>query len=271
MCILTFFKPGITPDLGALAAGADVNPDGHGYAVVADDRIITGHGLDPDEVIDEFATVRARFPHTPALFHSRLATHGHIGTDNCHPFLVGGDERTVLAHNGILPATVQPLNGDLRSDTRIAAEDFLPRQPFGPLDSWIGRSGLETWLRTDKMVLLTLDPAYRHTAYIFNEHLGHHTDEGIWYSNTTYQWALKGHWYSGSGPVFLDEAYCGLCGDFDPERPGAHCTYCGFCQDCVRNFPHCECDNLDGTARYADLDIDDVQLASAANARAASR
>ncbi|WP_067903717.1 class II glutamine amidotransferase [Nocardia vaccinii] len=254
MCILTFFKPGIIPDLHTLAAGAAVNPDGHGYAVIADDRIITGHGLNPDEVIDEFAAVRARFPDTRALFHSRLATHGRITTDNCHPFLVGGDERTVLAHNGVLPATVQPPVGDVRSDTRIAAEDFLPGEPFGPLDSWVGRSGLETWLRTDKMVLLTVDPAYRHTAYIFNEHGGHWTDDGIWYSNTTYKWALGTSWH-GDREDYQDEAYCGMCGEFDPERPGAHCTFCGFCQHCGHVFPRCGCDDLDGNSRNADLDI----------------
>src|SRR4051812_2097818 len=98
MCILTLFKPGVTPDLLALRAGAAANPDGHGYAVVADGRILTGHGLDPDAVIDQFATVRAEFPDTAALFHSRLATHGAVCADNCHPFVVGGDERTVLAH-----------------------------------------------------------------------------------------------------------------------------------------------------------------------------
>ncbi|MFE9575276.1 hypothetical protein ACFYO1_02735 [Nocardia sp. NPDC006044] len=26
---------------------------------------------------------------------------------------------------------------------------------------------MERWLRTDKMVLLTVDPSYRHQAYIF--------------------------------------------------------------------------------------------------------
>ncbi|RDI45304.1 class II glutamine amidotransferase [Nocardia mexicana] len=248
MCILTFYRPGVTPDLVALHAGAIVNPDGHGYAVVADDRILVGHGLDPDRVIDEFATVRAEFPDTPALFHSRLATHGTVSVDNCHPFIVGGDERTVLAHNGILPTLVQPPKGDLRSDTRIAAEDFLPTQPFGSLDAWTGRSGLEQWLRTDKMVLLTIDPAYRHTAYVFNEHLGHHSDDGAWYSNTSYQWPLA--LLDGNA----EDAYCGMCGEFDPERPGTHCVFCGYCQDCIRPFPHCECPGYDGLNRYADLD-----------------
>jgi len=246
MCILSFYKPGVTPDLAALATGAEANPHGHGYAVVADSRIIIGHSLDADRVIEEFAAVRARFPDTPALFHSRFATAGLLDINNCHPFFVGEDDRTVLAHNGILPATMQPRLGDPRSDTRIAAEDFLPREPFGPLDSWTGRDGLEAWLRTDKIVLLTVDPAYRHTAYVFNEHLGHYSDDGVWYSNASYRWAS---WL----PDEEDEECCCWCGEWDPERPGPHCIYCGICQDCGSWFPHCECAELDGRERYADL------------------
>ncbi|MGV9678835.1 class II glutamine amidotransferase [Nocardia sp. NPDC003482] len=251
MCILTFYRPGITPDLDALAAGAFANPDGHGYALVADDRILVGHGLDPREVITEFVSARAAFPDSFALFHSRLATHGTVTTDNCHPFYVGGDKRTVLAHNGILPKNVQPAKDDPRSDTRIAAEDFLPRQPFGSLDSWAGRDGLERWMGSDKMVLLTVDPDYKHTAYLFNEHFGHYSPDGVWYSNTSYRWASNSlAWWDD------DDPYCGMCGDeLDPRQVGSHCTFCGYCQSCFRRFPHCSCPNLDGQTRYADLDI----------------
>ncbi|MGW5105951.1 hypothetical protein [Nocardia sp. NPDC004123] len=42
------------------------------------------------------------------MFHSRFATHGFITNQNCHPFAIGGDERTVMAHNGVLPDIVQP-------------------------------------------------------------------------------------------------------------------------------------------------------------------
>ncbi|MBF6063550.1 class II glutamine amidotransferase [Nocardia terpenica] len=258
MCILTFFPPGATPNLDALAGGAIANPHGHGYAVLADDALVVGHGLDPATVITEFAAVRAEFPDTPALFHSRLATHGRVSADNCHPFALGGDERTVLAHNGILPATVHPTLGDPRSDTRIAAEDYLPTVPFGSLDSWTGRAGLEHWLGTDKMVLLTVDPAYRQRAYLFNEHHGH-WHKGIWYSNHSYRWASAGFDYT-------DTDYCLNCGEFEPEWFGAHCTFCGFCQDCLAEYPDCQCPPFEGTAdRYADLqyslDLDDSEAA----------
>ena len=205
-------------------------------------------------MITEFAAARDQYPYGAALFHSRLATHGQIDPTNCHPFTLGGDERTILAHNGILPTAVHPKPGDLRSDTRMAAEDFLPRRPFGSLDTPHGRSLIERWLGTDKMVLLTVDPAYEQRAYLFNEHAGYRTDDGIWYSNLSYCRPL---WAYGSDHCIdgnEDEVYCLDCGEYDPERPGPHCTYCGFCAECFRTFPHCECRDLRGRNRYADLD-----------------
>lgn len=243
MCILTFIKPGHSPDLDKLYAGALANPHGHGYAVITGNTITIGRGMNVTDVLVEFAQVRERYPESPALFHSRLATHGVRNTDNCHPFLVGGDERTVLAHNGILPPNVHPQPGDSRSDTRIAAEDFLPNRPFGSLDSWVGRGRLERWLGADKMVILTVDPAYKHPAYIFNEHRGHWID-GSWYSNASY---LPYQW-----PADID--VCDNCGEPDTDSTGPHCPGCGFCTDCWRPYPHCCCPSLDGTHRYADLD-----------------
>ncbi|MFI6958608.1 hypothetical protein ACIBJI_34720 [Nocardia sp. NPDC050408] len=241
MCILTFVKPGISPNLDALRGGALANPHGHGYAVITAATITVGRGMDAEAVLNEFAAVRQQYPNSPALFHSRLATHGLRDVENCHPFVVGGDARTVLAHNGILPETVHPTQDDPRSDTRIAAEDFLPIHPFGSLDSWAGRERLERWLGTDKMVLLSVDPAYKHSAYIFNERLGH-WDEGSWYSNHTYLPAEDGYW-----------GYCEECGYFNDNPVGPHCSLCGFCADCLYSFPKCVCPSLDGEERYADL------------------
>ncbi|WP_245660937.1 class II glutamine amidotransferase [Nocardia kruczakiae] len=141
--------------------------------------------MNPDTVIGTFARTRADHPHGPALFHSRYATRGAIDLSNCHPFHLGGDARTVLAHNGTLPKRVHPRAYDRRSDTRIAAEDYLPTQPFGPIDTVAGARGLLGWLGTSKLVILTVDPAYAHTAYVFGERAGQWVG-GIWYSNRSY-------------------------------------------------------------------------------------
>ncbi|WP_328436966.1 class II glutamine amidotransferase domain-containing protein [Nocardia puris] len=247
MCILTFLRPGAAPDVEALRGGAAANPHGHGYAVLTPERIIVGRGMDPEAVLGEFTEARSRHLDGPALFHSRLATHGTRAPDNCHPFAVGGDGRTVLAHNGILPDAVHPGPGDQRSDSRIFAEDFLPRSPFGSLDSWAGRDRLEAWLGGDKMVLLTLDPAYAHRAYIFNEQRGHwDLERARWYSNHSYR--DFDSYYDAHGCYD-----CESCGEQAYLDDGPHCGYCGYCLDCRQRFPRCRCPELDGTDRYADL------------------
>lgn len=107
MCLLSYFPPGVQPNQFHLECGASCNPHGYGYAIVipGEDEILIGKGMNSATVIDEFMRMREEYPDGPALFHSRYTTHGEQTVDNCHPFIVNGDKRTVLAHNGILPQT----------------------------------------------------------------------------------------------------------------------------------------------------------------------
>lgn len=185
MCMLTYFPPMQMPDADRLRNGAESNNDGHGYAIVIDGEVVTGHGMDADVVIDEFMTLRALYPEGPAMFHSRWSTHGVIGESNCHPFKVPRVPNTVVAHNGILPLSAQPMKGDWRSDTRIFAEEILMRK-FPVLDSAKTRRRLESWLTSaNKIIVLTTDKRYAEQAYILNEKQGIWS-EGIWYSNSGY-------------------------------------------------------------------------------------
>ncbi|MFD3458289.1 hypothetical protein ACFWVM_01105 [Nocardia fluminea] len=231
MCLLTFIPASVAPDPIALRNGAESNPHGHGFAVIAGPTIVTGHGMNSDEVIDLFARVRAQHPRGPALFHSRYATHGIRTVDNCHPFRLAGDQRTVLAHNGILPKRVHPGPYDWRSDTRIAAEDYLPSEPFGSIDTYRGFRGLESWLGSSKMLIFTVDPAFDQQVYLFGESKGQ-WDNGIWYSNSSY--------------LPLSQRYpkryvCDGCDDIDLYRVSRYCIKCGWCFACENRFPHCEC------------------------------
>jgi hypothetical protein len=185
MCMLTFFPADVQPDLERLRNGSRTNRDGHGYAIVADDAIIMGHSLDFEEALAEFATMRIMYPEGPALFHSRYTTHGTSTLDNVHPYVVKGRTNMVLAHNGVLDTDAQPDAYDLRSDTRILAEDIMWKR-YPALDSPRTRRRFEKWLTGyNKVVVLTTDPRYKETAYIFNEKSGEWAD-GIWYSNTGY-------------------------------------------------------------------------------------
>lgn len=234
MCLLTYFPPGISPDLSALSVGASANPHGHGFAVIAERQIVVGRGMNAEEVLDQFRAVRARYPQREALFHSRYATHGDRIPANCHPFRLGSDARTVLAHNGVLPKRVHPGPFDPRSDTRIAAEDYLPRAPFGSIDTVRGARGLASWLGSSKLLILTVDPAYHYSAYLFGSDAGC-WDGGIWYSNTSYL-TPKLRW-----PQRLVRYVCDYCEMVKLEPSQRYCVGCGWCFECEYAFPDCIC------------------------------
>lgn len=234
MCLLTFFPPGQMPDADALRTGAHFNADGHGFAIVTANReIIVRKSMNAEELIEQFMALRTEHCTGPALFHSRYATHGTIDVGNCHPFAVAGDGKTVFAHNGIMPANVQPLKGDRRSDTRITAENFIPEQ-FGNLGSKKRRKLFEEWMtNSNKAVILSVDGAqYPEKYFILNESQGI-WDDGIWYSNSGYcrvkpkhrvynsqGWQQDGDWVLKDGvwnhaprvKQWWDDEVCSWCG-----------------------------------------------------------
>lgn len=247
MCLLTYLPAGVLPDTAALLNGTDTNRDGHGFAIVAGDRLLIERGMDGEQVIAAFERTRRSHPDGPALFHSRYATHGVTDLDNCHPFHVGRDMRTVIAHNGILPATVQPRRGDPRSDTRYAAEVHLPR--VGGLHLRRTRLRLERWMTPfNKMVLLTVDRRFKQQGFILNESSGI-WDGGIWYSNDDYQPPPTSAWwtarYGDTLPDWLETIagpercpYCGTPVDVDLD---VECRCCGWCFDCGAPPSVCGC------------------------------
>jgi glutamine amidotransferase len=261
MCLLTFLPAGVMPDVAELWHGTQVNTDGHGFALVDGGRLMVRRGMDADRVLEEFVLARHRRPHGPALFHSRLGTHGGCGVDNCHPFAVGGDARTVVAHNGILPATVRPRKGDRRSDTRIAAEDFLPA--FGSLRLRRTRLRLERWMTPhNKMVILTVDRRFKQRSYILNERSGL-WDGGTWYSNDGYLPAPPRRWpqpppcdTTPGARRALPDVRCERCG-FVLDPMDDACPDCGWCLDCGEMPADCWCyapalDGWAGRSRWTD-------------------
>lgn len=192
MCLLCVIEPNVTPSREHLLNATKNNPDGFGYAFHCGDKIITGRGMNAEEVIDRFLTIRSGLPNTWAMFHARYTTHGATTKANCHPFRVGGDPSTVIGHNGIIPITVEV--GDTRSDTRVFADEWMPEiledlddeQTFAELEDFIGGS---------KVAVFTHDPRLKKQVYILNEDMGS-WDKGIWWSNSTYKYHYEYSSYS---------------------------------------------------------------------------
>jgi glutamine amidotransferase len=151
-----------------------------------------------------------------------------------------------VAHNGVLPGVVRPGKGDARSDTRIAAEDFLPA--FGSLRTRRARARLERWMTPDnKMVILTVDRRFRQQSFILNEDAGL-WDRGIWYSNDGYLLPPRPRWAQDAGqdwgwrPDGAAELVdrCGYC-RADINVDDDECRQCGGCPRCGELLQHCWC------------------------------
>ena len=192
MCLLTFMQEYTTADVDSLAIGSQNNPDGFGYAVHAGTHIVKGSGLNFDAVLDNFLKTRA-IHSGPALFHSRITTHGGTNINNCHPFQVGKDTNTVVAHNGMLPIAAR--NG--MSDTAIFAKELFPSWGgASTLNSKKTRKKLSKFADGSKLVFLSANPDVQDDYYIINENDGH-WNEGVWWSNNSYKYDRYS--YAGSG------------------------------------------------------------------------
>jgi hypothetical protein len=274
MCILSYLPAGAVVDDKVeehLWNGGLSNPDGHGWAIATPRGMVLGKSLELEEALGKFSAVRGEYPDSPALFHSRWATHGSVRVGNCHPFLVGSGAQTVLAHNGILPKDAHPAKGDDRSDTAILAEDILPRRWFR-LDKPTVIESMSQWAgKGNKLVILTVNPRYRKNAYLINEAQGYWDNgTGVWHSNMDYaspypKWASVGtatkeakFWWDKQDEYAELAEFCVFC------KPGEvqldidnMCPACKVCHDCYE--PQWDCLCFTGNPDPADTNPDLVE------------
>ena len=245
MCLLIVCEPNSTPKKADLHAGACSNPHGFGFAIHAGDKIISERSMSAKKSIARFLELRKQYPEGYAMWHARYATHGVKNEQNCHPFMVGGDERTYLAHNGILDINISA--GDKRSDTRIFAEDTLfAMGGVTALDDAHVWTMVSKWALGSKIVIFTLDPDANDQCYIINENAGHWDNEGMWWSNSTYKestWSTYLGTPSKSSALALNDggyeelgecAHC-LAVAFEDANP-YYCEMCMACYDCSGTY-----------------------------------
>lgn len=268
MCILSYIPAGVAVTdrvIDGLARGGENNPHGHGWAIVAGEKILTGKSMNLNKALTEFRSTHSELLSPgPALFHSRWATHGSRSVANCHPFIVGGSAKTVVAHNGVLPADAWPDKNDDRSDTRLFADDILPTR-YRRLDKPSAFDALTRWAgRGNKLVILTVDPCYRKNAYLVNADRGVWDEQtGVWHSNSDY----LDRWESYASALDTRSAACayksaeesaavfsehgGMMSSSDWEQcefcaygyldDWNYCLECGMCNDCTQDIIDCQC------------------------------
>lgn len=261
MCMLCVIPPNTLPSRDKLENSALNNPHGFGYAIAVPDehRIHTFRTMDADECINKFFEDRAKYPDHHAIWHARFATHGSNTLENCHPYKVGNDPQTYLAHNGIL-SVIESVKDD-RSDTRIFAEDLLPAiGGVRALDNPQVWNMLEDFTTGSKVAVLTVNPKARHQLYLLHEEKGYFDENntGVWWSNTS---CFLSSWWGdkpavGAGGVagasYLEDEdniwlECQVC-DYSIEYWTAmtkghdsYCPQCSACYDCASISSECMC------------------------------
>jgi predicted glutamine amidotransferase len=270
MCLLVVCKPNAIPKREELTEGACANPHGYGFAMIIDGKIFRYRTMSARKAVSKFIHMRQQYPEGYAIWHARYATHGVKNEDNCHPFQVGDDVDTVLAHNGVLDTFIG--KDDKRSDTRIFAEDTLPK--LGGVraleDENLYRM-IEGWASGSKIAVLTANPDSEYQLYLINERLGTWDDNGVWWSNSSYKrstystktyysptptttpsptneadYVLEQEYYNelllqaDEEAIVIDQ--CPSCEALvDIDRSAEYCQYCDTCMSCWAKWQDCMC------------------------------
>ena len=185
MCLIIASPEGKVPEREILENAALTNRDGWGVSWLEGGKLFTRKS--PKMKGWEKAVEGCEGK--PFIAHVRLATHGLVNQENCHPFRVTANLH--LAHNGILRCV--PEYREDRSDTWHLVE-LLSRMIRTEEDKdWIyspeGKAMLESWIgKSNKLALLD---ATRGIG-IVNEAAGVWQD-GMWYSNTGAFWSYDSY------------------------------------------------------------------------------
>ena len=266
MCLLVVCNPNSTPSKDELTTGACKNPHGFGFAIDTGSGIISERSMSAKKSIARFLELREQYPNGYAMWHARYATHGVKNELNCHPFKVAGEYDTYLAHNGVLDILIP--KDDKRSDTRILAEELLPRLGgVSALDDDYVYDLLGAWSRGSKIAVMTNDPNAKYKLYIINENAGSWDDKGVWWSNSSHKSTpiTKPYEYEYEPSVydivvaqdsngFNDNTFeCPNCNALiDLYESELYCLMCECCFDCSAQFLDCLCYNPNAKSMIRD-------------------
>lgn len=185
MCIAIYQAPGYRLTEEELANSWVANPDGAGISFFDSSmEIVVEKTMNRSEFVDIYnKAVKQHGRKSEMSVHFRIATHGGVNISNCHPFFTP-DGRMSVIHNGIIPVLFNSKK-DPRSDTRVFVEEIIPSMPKNWIDNEQLFNVVEEFIGNSKLVVLGMDTGS--SAYIFNENMGHWSDDKkIWFSNKSY-------------------------------------------------------------------------------------
>jgi hypothetical protein len=177
MCLIVYSPAGTIFDYETFDCAQAFNPDGIG---IMSERGVEKF-LGSDAAKDAWRHLRdLEDERVPYGIHFRLATHGDVSFENCHPFRAPRSDALVM-HNGIIRSTAH-LATRSRSDTVLFVEKFMGSAP-GP-----ERSHHSAYFhRLSRLI------GASNTLLVFHANTAEFTicneDVGLW---------MGDHWYSNS-------------------------------------------------------------------------
>lgn len=177
MCIAIYKPADIIINKETLSQCFKANPDGAGFLVSKDKKLILKKGF---FTFDAFYKAWEEYSKDQALIHFRIRTHGEVNTENCHPFMV--NKSLGFIHNGI----ISNFGTDSISDTNHFNNAIL--QPL------VNKYGNQVLFEPSIKHLIESRIGYSKLAFLdrhgnfklFNEDKGV-WDNQVWYSNYSYR------------------------------------------------------------------------------------
>ena len=171
------------------------NPDGAGFAFNYNNEVIIRKGyMKLKDFLDAFHKHDKKFDfkNRGVLIHTRITTHGGTNPQMCHPFPISSDEGALkkieytspyaVIHNGIISLTsTEATQKKDMSDTAIFIQKYLTKIAMNK--NWLFRKEnielIEDLIGSKMAILNSKGKIFMTNGFI--------EDNGIYYSNTTYQ------------------------------------------------------------------------------------
>jgi glutamine amidotransferase len=256
MCLAAFHSKGYSMTEEEFDNASSSNSDGVGFAYYSHkNNIVIEKGTNRFEMKEKYlARVEKHGERSPFMVHFRLATHGSVCDNNCHPFRI--NENDVMIHNGILPVVYA--KGEKRTDTQVFADEYLAKLPENWFDDDYMFDMVEEYCSGSKLVIMTNNPKAKYGVYIVNAKDGSwESENNRWFSNSSHKdnWLNYKNWGKPSMQQSMaqdlllknitdeDEDVterCDMCGKMEVYEEV--CYECGTCQRCYNDTTSdCKC------------------------------
>jgi predicted glutamine amidotransferase len=154
------------------------NPDGFGMAWIEDKtiKVFRSLSLNAKTLYKKYSAIYDKTSQ-PIMLHFRIGTSGLNDLSNCHPFYI--NKELIFCHNGV----IQGMGTVKKSDTREFNDIYLKHiRKDDLLHNHAIKDLIEQRIKGSKFILLDNLGNY----VIYNEGLGHWSNDNNWYSNYSY-------------------------------------------------------------------------------------